>query len=92
MHKYEDPPTIGSSDIGLDKTKDQLYRLFDWISLLMPDTVLVWSQILPRFKWRYSNNNVAMESSRNRGKTSVASYLTKTTKGCYIRYPEINAK
>jgi hypothetical protein len=68
----------------LEKTKDlcdQLKRLFDWISLLMPDTVLVWSQILPRINGRYTNNNVAMERSRNKVNTSVASYLTKTKKG-----------
>jgi len=54
MLKYEDSPTvlvvhIGGNDIGLEKTKDlcdQLKRLFDWINLLMPDTVLAWSQIL----------------------------------------------
>ena len=56
MLKYEDPPTvlvvhIGGNDIGLERTNDlcdQLKRLFDWISLLMPETVLDWSQILPR--------------------------------------------
>jgi len=99
MLKYEDSPTvlvvhIGGNDIGLEKTKDlcdQLKRLFDWINLLMPDTVLIWSQILPRFKWRYTNNNVAMERSRNIVNTSVASYMTKTKNGCYIRSPEIKA-
>ena len=32
-----------------------------------------------------------MERSRNKVNTSVASYLTKTKKGCCIRYPEIKA-
>ena len=98
MLRYEDPPAIfilhiGGNDIGLIKGKElitQLIHLFHYIQQSMPSTMLVWSQILPRLAWRYSDNGDAMEKIRNRVNTAVASYLTKS-KGCYIRYPDIKA-
>jgi hypothetical protein len=61
-----------------------------WLAKVMPTTVLVWSQILSRLQWRYSNNLKAMEKSRVRVNTSIAFYLAKSS-GCYIRYPDIKA-
>lgn len=57
----------------------------------MPETKLVWSQILTRLKLCYSENLYAMDGDRNRVNTSVASYLTKSSE-CYIRYPDIKAE
>lgn len=98
MLKFEDQPHvivihIGGNDLGREKTKvlcDKLREFMSWLAKVMPTTVLVWSQILPRLQWRYSNNLKAMEKSRTRVNTSIASYLTKSS-DCYIRYPYIKA-
>ena len=98
MLKFEDQPHIivihiGENDLGREKTKvlcDKLREFMSWLAKVMPTTVLVWSQILPRLQWRYSNNLKAMEKSRTRVNTSIASYLTKSS-DCYIRYPYIKA-
>ena len=97
MLKFEDQPHvivihIGGNDLGREKTKvlcDKLREFMSWLAKVMPTTVLVWSQILPRLQWRYSNNLKAMEKSRVRVNTSIASYLTKSS-GCYIRYIKAN--
>jgi len=39
----------------------------------MPQIKIVWSQILPRFSWRYSDNFEAMERSRRRLNNCIAS-------------------
>ncbi|VDI39174.1 Hypothetical predicted protein [Mytilus galloprovincialis] len=98
MLKYEDPPTIlvlhiGGNDIGEKSSKtlcELIRKQFSWMRQLMLDTVFVWSQIIPRSSWRYSDNINAMEKCRMRVNTSIASFLTKTD-GCYLRYPDIKA-
>jgi hypothetical protein len=54
----------------------------------MPQIKIVWSQILPRFSWRYSDNFEAMERSRRRLNNCIASCVLKSG-GCYIRYPDL---
>ena len=98
MLRYEDPPSllimhVGGNDIGKEDTKElcvKLKTLFNWLSQLMPNTTLAWSQILSRFKWRHSENLQAMETCRTRINNSVGSYVVGCS-GCYIRYPEIKA-
>ncbi|CAG2200019.1 unnamed protein product [Mytilus edulis] len=70
MLKYEDPPTIlvlhiGGNDIGEKSSKtlcELIRKQFSWMRQLMLDTVFVWSQIIPRSSWRYSDNIDAMEN------------------------------
>lgn len=65
MLRYEDPPNkliihIGGNDIGnvrVGYVQYQLKELCVWLSQLMPETAFIWSNILPRLQWRYSNNN-----------------------------------
>ena len=61
-----------------------------WLSISMPETTLIWSQILPRMTWRYSTNTDKMESIRLRLNSSMGVHMIRHG-GCFIRYPEIKA-
>ena len=39
----------------------------------LPNTTIIWSQILSRLKWRYSENQTALHESRYRINNSIAS-------------------
>ena len=54
----------------------------------MPWSVLVFSQILQRTKWRYSENNKSKEKSRLRINNEVASYVLRNG-DCYVSYLDI---
>lgn len=98
MLKLEDPPNyivihIGGNDIGhirLGYLHYQLEEFMSWLAQLMPETTLIWSQILPRMKWRYSENLKAIERCRLRLNSSVGVHMVRHG-GCYIRYPDIKA-
>ena len=98
MLKYEDPPNIliihvAGNDIGATKTIElciKIKRNLSWSRCCLPSSMLVWSQILPHLKWRYSENLRAMDIRRNRVNSSIASFLMKNS-GSYIRNPEIKA-
>ncbi|KAL4239302.1 hypothetical protein ACF0H5_000119 [Mactra antiquata] len=78
----------GGNDIG----KTSLYRIRTLISLifekiinLLPNVTIIWSEILPRQNWRYSNNNKSMERCRKRI-NSYAGKLAITKNGRYLRH------
>jgi hypothetical protein len=54
-------------------------------------TSLVWSSILPRNKWRYSENIRNMEITRKRVNRGLRSYLLKIG-GYGIRHPDFDDK
>ena len=54
----------------------------------LPNTTIIWSQILPRLKWRYSENQTALHESCYRTNNFIASFVIKLG-GHYIRYPDI---
>ena len=54
----------------------------------LPNTTIIWSQILPRLKWRYSENQTAMHECRYRINNSIAFFVTKLGSH-YSRYPDI---
>lgn len=58
---------------------------------MLPDTALVWSSILPRFKWRFSNNTGAMETTRRRINRGMRSYLLKIG-GYVIKHTDFEDK
>ncbi|VDI08973.1 Hypothetical predicted protein [Mytilus galloprovincialis] len=97
MLRYEEPPNylvihIGGNDLGEIKTgvlRNRLKHYVNNITELLLNTTLVWSQILPRLTWRYSANIDAMDRSRQRINSSLASYIIRHG-GHYIRYPDIS--
>lgn len=96
MMRFEDPPEflilhIAGNDIGntmVGYLRNELKQILRWVAQMLPNTVLVWSQILPRIEWRYSKNTEAMGKSRYRINNSIASFVLRMG-GCYIRYPDI---
>ncbi|XP_063439237.1 uncharacterized protein LOC134720712 [Mytilus trossulus] len=97
MLRYEEPPTylvipMGGNDLGEIKTgvlRNRLKHYVNNITELLLNTTLVWSQILPRLTWRYSADIDAMDRSRQRINSSLASYIIRHG-GHYIRYPDIS--
>ena len=84
---------LGSNDLGILKGKEliELIRL-DVLRLrtLLPNVILVRSEILTRRYWRVANNQVAVENSRKRVNTAAkAIFLNEIQKGFIIRHPNI---
>jgi len=79
---------IGNTRLGV--LNWQVARFLTWLSETMPNTRIIWSQILPRKNWRYSNNLVAMEKCRKRLNSSIRAYVVRNG-GYYIKYPDIVA-
>lgn len=96
MLQYEDPPQfliihVGTNDIGhmkLAELRNYMKNVLTTILDILPNTALIWSQMLPRQKWRYSLNTRALERGRYRVNNAIASYLLRKG-GLYIKYPEI---
>jgi lysophospholipase L1-like esterase len=96
MLKYEDPPAflvlhISGNDIGDSKVgffRNEIKDTIRWIMKVLPGTVLVWSQILPRLTWRFSSDNAAMNRCKYRINNSISAFILKQG-GCYIRHPDI---
>lgn len=80
---------IGKEPIGILRNK--LKAVLSSVARLLLHTLLIWSQILPRLKWRYSDNNTAMDRCRLRLNSSIASHILKLG-GKYIRYPDITPR
>jgi hypothetical protein len=84
----------GGNDIGLIPGGELLFHIKFTIAILssmLPGTSLVWSSILPRMKWRYSENMRNMEITRKRVNRVVRSYLLKIG-GYVITYPNFDDK
>ncbi|XP_052696948.1 uncharacterized protein LOC128175395 isoform X2 [Crassostrea angulata] len=96
LTQYEESPDYliihcGVNDIGaidlfslIQKIKTHL----QFIKVQFPQSTLVWSQMLPRIKWRYSNDNKAMERCRLKANRVAASSVLKLG-GCYIKHPDL---
>lgn len=96
MLNYEDPPTylilhLAGNDIGSMKVgylRNVIKKCLNGLRQILPNTTIVWSQILHRLSWRYSENLEAMQRSRYRINNSIAAFVLKNG-GCYIRHPDI---
>ncbi|XP_033759311.1 uncharacterized protein LOC117341555, partial [Pecten maximus] len=92
----EDIPQIlvihcGGNDIGQCVScglRHAIVKTLHKLMQLLPDTIFVWSQILPRLEWRNEIVHEAVERVRPRVNSKVASYLTGLG-GKYITYPEL---
>ena len=101
MKKYEDPHNslyyllqvmtwVEKRSVSLAQRKNKKIKKYTirWILIELPNTTIIWWQILPRLKWRYSENQTAMHESRYKINNSIASFVAKL--GChYIKYPDI---
>ena len=97
--KFEDPPDFlvihcGGNDIGIGPKKSillrkRMERTIINISLKMPHTRMVWSQILPRYKWRSSLLQEQLDKIRVRLNSRLAT-LILSLGGASIKYPELD--
>lgn len=84
----------GGNDIGNISLRIliQIFkRTLEKIQLLLPNTKIIWSQLLPRRNWRYSENIDAMNKTVKRLNSSIAAAVVQNGGG-YIKYPDINSK
>jgi lysophospholipase L1-like esterase len=95
---YESPDFLvvhcGANDIGRTPLLSLIKLLQSTvleIQQLFPDVRLVWSSLLPRFNWRYSNNIQAMESARTRINREAIKFITSRG-GAFIKHPQLEAK
>ena len=58
------------------------------LSRMLPNTTLVWSQVLPRLKWRDEDDHRAVNKIRRRINSKIATFVMRMG-GRYIRYPEL---
>ena len=82
----------GANDLGelsAYKLRNIICMSFDNLHAQLPNTLLVWSQMLPRLSWREVNNASAMNSARVRVNRAVAAKVLALD-GAYIKYPEIS--
>ena len=59
----------GGNDLGhisIRKLRLVTNKLFKFLRTSFPHSKVIWSCILPRMKWRYSDNSLAMETQRKR--------------------------
>lgn len=56
---------------------------------MLPGTMMVYSNILPRRTWRYSNNTDAMERTRKRLNRGLRTYLLQNN-GYAIAHPDFD--
>lgn len=58
---------LGGNDLGrrsLVDLRKLIVELFRTILSIFPSVKIVWSAVLPRSNWRYSDNNVAIDKAR----------------------------
>lgn len=69
----------------------QMIQDLEEISVLLPSTKLVWSQMLPRPLW-LTTNDAGLENARIRLNSFVGSKILSFNNGYYVKYPDINIK
>jgi len=83
MLQFEDPPSypvvhVGGNDIGKENIgylRNNLKLFLRTIQRKLPNTIIVWSQILPRRSYRFFTNNKAMEKCRYRLNNAIAKFV-----------------
>ena len=84
----------GGNDIGRTPTgslRKYICAVLTYLKVLLPGTVIVWSCILPRLKWRHSDNTVAMEDARARINRGVIRSVVSEG-GRAIKHPDFQDK
>ena len=71
----------GANDIGMEKETRELIgamkTTIEKIKQLMPSVTVVWSQMLPRKSWWYSEDMVAMNKCVRRINSAIATYVVR---------------
>lgn len=84
----------GGNDIGSITARDLrnlIKQTMSNLKALFAYSCIVWSNILPRLRWRYSANTQAMENTRTRTNRAVIRHMGQI--GCKaIKHPDFNDK
>lgn len=70
----------GGNGIGREPCgtlRNNIQAVISQLMLILPYTQIVWSCILPRLQWRYSNNIKAMEACRSRVNRAIMHFLLR---------------
>lgn len=84
----------GGNDIGGIKARDLrnfIKKTMSNLIALFPHTYIVWSSILPRLRWRYSENVAAMENIRTRTNRAIIKHMVQNG-GKAIKHTDFNDK
>lgn len=84
----------GGNDIGRVPTqwlRRYICSVLNYLINFFPGTSIVWSCILPRLKWRYSDDTAAMERSRTRINRAVIQFVVSHG-GYAIKHPDFQDK
>ncbi|XP_060554132.1 uncharacterized protein LOC132715170 [Ruditapes philippinarum] len=85
---------FGGNDIGLEPCgvlRHHFKEVISQIMRILPRACIVWSSILPRFVWRYSENNKAMDENRKRINRALIYFLAQLGHKC-IKHPDFQDK
>ncbi|XP_054840374.1 uncharacterized protein LOC129333070 [Eublepharis macularius] len=85
---------LGGNDLGLVKGKAlslQAEADLWWIKERWPDTLIIWSAILPRRVWREALDPVGIERARHRANRALEKALGRGL-GIYLPHPAIKAE
>ncbi|XP_071133054.1 uncharacterized protein [Mytilus edulis] len=96
LMKYEKVPKylvlhIAGNDLGKTKLgflRNEIKTTLEKVQSYLPNSSIVWSQILPRTNWRHSISQDSMMACRIRINSAIASFVLKNG-GHYIKYPDI---
>ncbi|CAG2198938.1 unnamed protein product [Mytilus edulis] len=96
LMKYEKAPKylvlhIAGNDLGKTKLgflRNEIKTTLEKVQSYLPNSSIVWSQILPRTNWRHSISQDSMMACRIRINSAIASFVLKNG-GHYIKYPDI---
>lgn len=95
--EVEDPPHYllvhcRGNDIGQEDKcvvlRENIKKGLDKLQNLLPNTTLIWSQVLPRLQWRGEVDHLALERARVRLNSCIATYILEL-QSKYIRYLEL---
>ena len=81
----------GGNDIGtvsIRKLRVKFNMFIKYLFDVFPDTLIVWSQILPRLYWRHMLSSIAAEQTRQRLNNYVSARVLQQG-GAFIKYPEL---
>ncbi|XP_045210646.2 uncharacterized protein LOC123562056 [Mercenaria mercenaria] len=84
----------GGNNLGKTKLKElrsEIVKIVDFKNTHLSSTVLIWSNILPRINWRYSDNRMAMDRSLKRLNSYGAKRVVDSG-GVSLQHPRINVQ